>query len=166
MTELISIDPGDKHVGVAWFSNRESISAPERGWACVDTMEWEPEPFADWFQGLVDTDKIDIVVFEKFRLYPDKAAQQTGSEFETSQLIGIIKYIVRRHNDQPGAKQIEIVKQPAEIQQPTQGILRTRRIKSTSKQQGTGTHTLSAELHGWHFVLRTKGWTAKDGTLA
>lgn len=185
-TQLIAIDPGDKHVGVAFFTTDE-----DGAWYCQDAQQIEHDDFIDGLAEMIlmDRETPPIVVYEKFRLYADKAELQTGSEFLTSQMIGVIKYLVRVHNDhvdrheyaesvgkmmscelQGGAcadpkdrpQRIEIVKQPADIKKPTTGILRAKKIKSVGKAAKKenpewGDHCVDAELHGWYHILKTLG---------
>lgn len=154
-SDLIAIDPGDRWTGVAFFKEEED------GWYCQDAVEMSREEFEDAFCELImSDDRPRIVIYEKFRLYEDKALLQTGSEFDTSQLIGVIKFIVRVHNDhakrhalaqadhkmltcelEGGAcadpskpmLEVQLVKQPADIKKPTRGILRYKKIKSVAK---------------------------------
>lgn len=95
---LLAIDPGE--------TTGYSI------WEIPDDMYGRPfHPYADMSQYLVTDGElsyhhgveeliksVDIVVFEKFLLYAHKAKTQIGSEFITSQIIGIIKYICNTHN--------------------------------------------------------------------
>lgn len=164
-TELIAIDPGDRWTGVAFFATDE-----DGAWYCQDAQEFSPAELEDALAELILSreEPPPIVVYEKWRLYADKAKEQTGSEFEASQHIGVIKYIVRVHNDhvdrhedaeargkmmtcelQGGIcedpamrpQRVTIVKQPADIKKPTAGILRTKKIKSVAKP-------ISRELYG------------------
>lgn len=165
-TELVAIDPGDRWTGVAFFATDD-----DGGWYCQDAQEFAPHEFEDALAELILLDRSTpppIIVYEKWRLYGDKAALQTGSEFEASQHIGVIKYLVRVHNEhvdrheaaeaagkmmtcelQGGQcedpakrpQRIEIVKQGAEIKKPTAGILRTKKIKSVAKP-------IARELYG------------------
>lgn len=178
---LIAIDPGDQHVGVAFFE-RDA----DGGWYCADAQEWTPDEFEDAFAELVLTGPVPpIVVYERFRLYGDKSAEQTGSEFRTSQMIGVIKFVCRcrnghvaRHDlaesqgklmscelqggqcadpkDRP--QPVEIHGYMADIKKPTTGILRKKGIKSVAKaarreNPGWGIHCQDAELHGWYHIL-------------
>lgn len=158
-TELIAIDPGDRWTGVAFFTRDD-----DGKWYCEDAQEFEPpEEFEDALACMVldrDGTPPPIIVYEKWRLYGDKAKLQTGSEFLASQHIGVIKYIVRVHNEhvdrheqaeaegkimtcelQGGIcedpklrpQRITIVKQGAEIKKPTRGILKHKGIKSVAK---------------------------------
>lgn len=183
MASLIAIDPGDVHVGVAFFEtvNDEWREAEGDGeWECVDTQEFTPDEFVDALAETIFDNGIEVLVYERFRLYGDKSREQIGSEFPTAQLIGVIKYLVRvrnahvqRHEDaeangwmmtceltggqcQDPAKRphrIEIVGQMADIKKPTTGILRTKKVKSTAKAQKTGGHCFDAELHGYYYIL-------------
>lgn len=158
-TELIAIDPGDRWTGVAFFATDD-----DGHWYCQDAQEFDPPAFEDALAELLLMDRSTpppIVVYEKWRLYADKAKEQTGSEFLASQHIGVIRYIVRVNNDHVtrhvGAESksgklmscelvgggcsdptqqpqiITIVKQGAEIKKPTIGILRHKGIKSVAK---------------------------------
>lgn len=185
-TELIAIDPGDVHVGVAFFATDE-----DGAWYCQDAQQIEHDDFLDGLAHMIlmERQTPPTVVFERFRLYGDKSKEQTGSEFLTAQMIGVIKYLVRVHNDhvsrhddaeargkmmtcelQGGTcaepkdrpQRIEIVGQMADIKKPTAGILRTKKIKSVGKvaikeNPGWGIHCVDAELHGWYHILKTMG---------
>lgn len=184
-TELIAVDPGDAHVGVAFFAKDE-----DGKWYCEDAQQLEPEEFEDGFAELILMDPTPpIVVFERFRLYGDKANEQKGSEFRTSQMIGVIKFVCRQRNnhvarhedaeaqgrlmscEQRGGacedpenrpQAVTIVGQMADIKKPTTGILRHKKIKSVGKvrkaeNKGWGDHCVDAELHGWHHILKTLG---------
>lgn len=157
MSRLIAIDPGDRWTGVAFFEQTD-----KGHWFCDGASEFGREEFEDAFAELllVDHDTPEYVIFEKFRLYADKAKTQTGSEFDTAQIIGVIKYLTRVHNEHAAKhdevekigrfltceleghpcedplrrpKPIELVKQPADIKKPITGILRHKKIKSVTK---------------------------------
>lgn len=176
---LISIDPGDKHVGVAFF-HRDGYGV----WECVDAQEFEPEEFILAFMELVldVTEPLEWIVFERFRLYEDKSAEQRGSEFPTAQLIGQIKLVHLIHSqhmdkhdeinaeksnrllpcEAPGQRhnirephRVQIAGYMADIKKPTTGILRHKGIKSTASQLKAGGHCKDAELHGYYHILKT-----------
>lgn len=184
MLSLIAVDPGDVHVGVAFFQTEDPDPWSGQGggdWECVDTQEWTPNEFADGLAETMLVGEIDTIVFERFRLYADLAAEQTGSEFLTSQLIGVIKYLVRinnlhaqRHQEAEGKgaylpcemrggmcagsqgakiRTINLVGQGADIKKPTAGVLKSKKMKSTAKRLKAGGHCFDAELHGWHYIL-------------
>lgn len=163
---LIAIDPGDVHVGLAMFDDDN----PEDEWRCRYAIEASPDKALDDFALLLLEGDLDFVIWEQFRLYADKAMEQTGSEMLTSQMIGVIRYLLRcteRHRARypggssscplPNCKQHRVVtarEQPADIKTPTLGLLRARGIQSKAKQAGTGGHALDAETHGWCFLIR------------
>lgn len=157
--DLIAIDPGDRWTGVAFFKRHEN------GWECIDAIEFDPHEFEDSLGETILTPDYPpetpplTVVYEKWRLYADHAKEKTGSEFETSQHIGVIKYLVRtaqahilRHvkaelagkyltcevnhgmciDPKKQMRAVEIVKQPADIKKPTRGILRKKGMKSVA----------------------------------
>lgn len=192
MADLIAVDPGDRWSAAAFFDRADN----KWGWECTGAVEFDSanDEFVDSFAETVMDNEAPIVVYEKWRLYNDKAREQTGKEFEAVQLIGQMKFVVRRHNEHcylhtralragqmttcelRGAscqdKDIGwlptlMICQPAEIQDPTRGILRGRKIKSVAgpidkKLYGGRGHVVSAELHGWYYIL--KG--SVDGTLS
>lgn len=156
---LIAIDPGDRWTGVAFF-----VEDPEEenGWYCADAQEFDPQEFEDALAETVLAGDVDIVVYERWRLYADKAMTQTGSEFIASQSIGAFKFILRNHNrhadahayvdtmgglltcEQPGGvchdpakrptiKHVKIYGQMADIKKPTRAILKRKGIKSVAK---------------------------------
>lgn len=157
---IIAIDPGDHWTGVAFFAEDDGD-----GWYCQGAVEFdEPEAFEDALAELLLQEppaaRPSVVIYEKWRLYADKAKQQTGSEFRATQVIGVIKFLVRTQNahvdrhdaaeaegkmlacelqggmcEDPANRphRIELIKQPADIKKPTAGILRHKKIKSVAK---------------------------------
>lgn len=156
--DLVAIDPGDVYTGVAFFKQNDDLS-----WFCLDAQEFSPHEFEDALMGSfleVSQAPPPIVVFERWRLYADHAKEKTGSEFEASQHIGVIKYIVRQHNDhvalhneaEAAGKLLScelparihcmpvfrpqpatIFGQLADIKKPTAGICRKKGIRSIAK---------------------------------
>lgn len=78
----VSIDPGDHHVGLTV-------------WLGQDVCRCE-ETTPDELLHYLEITEATLVVCERYMLYGWKAGVQTGSEFETSQLIGAIKYVCTR----------------------------------------------------------------------
>jgi hypothetical protein len=149
---LVSVDPGDVHCGVAFFIKDEEN---EHGFRVFLALEMEPDDFTDMLAWLIIRGKLNTVVYERFRLYADKAEEQKGSEFATSQLIGVIRWMVRKQNEHakehvqwrrtntkmtcesdsgcgPGRLPVPVtlVGQMADIKKPARGILRFKKIKS------------------------------------
>lgn len=156
MAVLTAVDPGDVYTGVAFFDPADNV----HGWECTGAVEFSPYDFVDALAESVFANEVPILVFERFRLYNDKAVEQTGSEMLTSQQIGQIKMIVRLHN-QHCARHVEaektglilpceiqgyscadadirwqptlLIGQRTDIKKPAAGILRGKRIKSVAK---------------------------------
>jgi hypothetical protein len=142
VTTLLALDPGAVHNGIAMFDDEHNES-----WRCYAAWEFAPEECENYLTKMVSDHNIDGLVVEQFNLYPDQAMAQTGSEMGTCERIGVVKYLARVYG-------VPLTMQPASIQKPTVGLLRVRGIKSMAKRLQAGEHALSAELHGWHAILR------------
>ena len=142
MTEsrVVSIDPGGAHVG--WCEARvDSV-----GTVVVDhIVEMSPQESIHAAERTFPT--ADVVVIERFALYPDKAKMLVGSEMETSQLIGVLKYLARLN-------ECELVIQPASIKVPTESLMRHRGVRHAAVTRRVGGHAKDAETHLFHYVMR------------
>lgn len=145
---IMAIDPGDKHVGWAYGLGKtkklrtSSIKAGE--WSADEAIA----KIEVGLTGVFNTGDMDRrVVVEEFRLYPDKAQAQGYSDFETAQMIGVIKYICSERG-------IEVIEQGAGIKKPTRAQLKGRGIQ----QVGKGGHACDAELHLIHYCLKNDLW--------
>lgn len=87
-TDWVSIDPGDKHVGFAFWHQD----------VCLSAFEITPTECVNKLETLIRDLKIDAIVYEKFALYAWNERSMSGNEFLTSQLIGVIKYLAHRGN--------------------------------------------------------------------
>lgn len=157
---LLAVDPGEVHIGLAWFVETEAE------WECVWAREWSYSAALDHIAVLLEAGERpecpDILVVEEFRLYADMAQTLIGSDFPTAQFVGAVKYLhycyeVRRSNlgafkgIKPGGHKVDLVFQPASIQKPTNAILTEKGVGSEAHGND---HARSAELHGWHRILR------------
>lgn len=146
----IFVDPGDVHVGVSMWEYQNP-----HGWTSIQAQEMAVEEFQDFLADSLRSGVVGLVVFETFQLYGDKAMEQTGSEFETSQLIGVVKYLVRTapiHWPET-AGPCQITQQGASIKKATKAILKAKKVKSVAKAMGMDPdgHALDAEMHGYQF---------------
>lgn len=91
---LLAVDPGDTHVGVAQFVYNDKTFEGR----CTGAAEFTPEEFLDGFADDLLSGTYDTAVVERFILRPDLAMNLVGTEMDTSQMIGVIKFLVRRHN--------------------------------------------------------------------
>ena len=156
---LVAVDPGGEHVGVAVFGK----STRKGNWVSLWAGEMKPEEFEDWLSEHMVHSGIDVLVVESWRLQADKAMEQTGSEMETSQLIGSIKYIHRHMKNTKvrwPAPEVELHMQSPSIKKPTQSMLKNRKIASIAKRLKAGGHALDAELHGYYHIVHTRGEAA------
>lgn len=142
MKLIIAIDPGGAHVG--WCEGL----VHEDGTVYIDHLQ-EYDPAGSLTRAEDVFPKADTVVIETFRLYPDKAKMLVGSEMETSQLIGALKYLARRSGREP-------VMQPASIKVPTESLMRHRGVRHLAVSRGLGGHVKDAETHLYQFVYRNR----------
>jgi len=125
---VVSIDPGDKHVGMCvWL-----------GGQIEEAKTIEPLKMAE----IIEVIKFDMVVIEDFKLYPWLAQKQGFSAMKTPQLIGALKYLAHR-NGSPVAMQPATIKRHAFERMDAQGF---------DMPKG-GQHMRDAVAHGWwwHF---------------
>ena len=148
---IIAIDPGSGHNGIAIFA----VMVGEDGVArleCRLTTEHTPEGLFDslgvWGAAHGNSKLgFDVMVVEKFVLYPEKAASLSWSTLGTVEVIGVLRERCRQDGT-------AFVMQPASIKKATEGQLKARGI--VLKSRGSGGHAKDAELHGWHFWLRER----------
>jgi hypothetical protein len=134
---MVSIDPGDIHVGfVSW-----DHGLPDH------LEEFTPARCMQVIESMASTNWLDLVVIEEWKLYPEMAQKMVGSDFPTCQLIGALRYVL-------DCAEIPYHLQPAQIKYPTMGVLRNARFKLISQRTGCSGHVQDAELHGWYFMIR------------
>lgn len=159
----IAIDPGDVHAGMAFFADDDAL---EHGQYCYYACEVTPEQCTDIVAEMVVAGRVHTLIFERFRLYGDKSEMQKGSEFLTSQMIGVLKWICRHQNEhaeghaqqnadprillnctQDGdckegreVQTVRVVGQMADIKKPAFGRLRRLHIRSWAKANTDQVH--------------------------
>lgn len=136
--KVLAIDPGDEHTGWALWSEGEGVSAGE-----VDSGR-----AVEWVQEKLQGVGVDVVVIEKYVLYPGKAGVQSWQPMLTSELIGGLKVIA----EEKGAR---VEEQGAFIKVPMRKQLRARGIKL----KGIGGHARDAELHLYHYLIKGSAMT-------
>ena len=131
---LISIDPGDSHVGYAeWESGKLTHYVKHSPASLIKELESKAP-------GSVET-----IVVESFRLYPWLAQQQGFSAFKTPQLIGVIKYL----SNYLGA---DLVEQGANIKKPAFAAMASEEFQLPKTNQ----HVKDAIAHGWWYYYNRK----------
>lgn len=136
----VSVDPGDVHVGVAWW----------HGPVCIRSYETNPDAMVDTLIDRIANHDLRLVVYERFALRGALMAQQQGSEFLTSQLIGAIRHVCRRANiacvgHRPREHKV-ILRQP--------GFKPPKRPLTEWASYGHGGHAKDAETLGEYHVIR------------
>lgn len=123
---VLSADPGDTTGLALWTLDGELI------W----TTEKSLEELESW---VLDLDIVlSIVIYEDFRLFRHKAAQQTGSRFGASQAIGMLKVLANRNS----AKKVR----------QNSNILRIAGMHAGVKlPKGHIKDSVSAYLHGFYY---------------
>lgn len=144
---VIAIDPGDKHVGIAWWYTDGSRHAKTlEAESAMDTIKNVIENVQ-----MADGDEDCVLVIEEFRLYANKAMAQSWEPMLTSEMIGAIKYVA-------GEMDVEVVEQGAYIKNPTRKQLQARGIV----QVGDTIHAKDAELHLIHYCLTEGIWKSRE----
>lgn len=145
---VLALDPGDEYSGVAVMDSVETQVSTE---TCE--MKGRPEMLGHLALSFATdmglTYERCVLVVESFALYPDKSAEQSWSEFLTPQGIGAARFAW-------SMTPYEFVLQGANIKKPTEAQLRGRGIQTV----GGNRHERDAELHLWHYVLKSGLWLA------
>lgn len=138
---VIGIDPGDVHVGYARWDGVRVVAGELAAGRAVSAVHKE-------LDALRHPPLQTVLVVERFSLYTDRAMAQSGSQMETAQMIGALRYVA-------WLTDTAVVLQGADIKKPTRKQLKARGIK----QQASGsTHASDAELHLMHYLLKEGLW--------
>ena len=155
----ISIDPGDEHVGVAWWVKFQV------GWACIRVQEMTPDRYRRYIQLVLASGRVERLIVESFSLYGDKALQQTGYTMETSQLIGYTQALA-------DLARVPMTRQQPAMKDPAFKIAARKGYTLQAVRQGVpGQHVKDAEIHGYRYcaatldepVVEAEAWSADPG---
>jgi hypothetical protein len=135
---ILSVDPGERHCGMAEF----------RDGACLSAWEMSPGEAIILVRSALRRGHLEVLLVEQFRLYPWMADQQAFSSFKTVEVIGVLRYLWCEFG-----QDVTWVENPATIKKPTKAILQARGVRSRAKELRAGGHALDAELHGYHYLL-------------
>jgi len=123
------------------------------GWAAVDSRtgdirELKHIPFDDIMQFLIDYDwsQVDRVILEDFRLFPNKAKEQAGSDFQVVQVIGMVKQMMQM-------KRIPVFMQMSSI------------LPIAERQAGLKIPKKHSESHKIVALLHTRFWMIGHGII-
>lgn len=90
---LLAIDPGDPHVGLAFW---QLVGGR---WRCEKAREVTPERYADALYAMFNKDQLHRIACEKFQLGGgQEALRQAGSTFGTVECIGWARHLCRLHD--------------------------------------------------------------------
>jgi hypothetical protein len=144
---LLAVDPGDEHVGVAWFDKQE------KGWGCVLVLEMTPGEFRGYLGPALASGIFRYFVVESWALYREKALQLIGSEMLTSQMIGMAKYV---HWVASHGYEIDLVMQKPSVKKATFAILARKGYQfAADRLKIPAQHVRDAEVHGVYFIKQT-----------
>ncbi len=129
---LLAIDPGDVHNGIAYFGAEDLMV--ERKW----TRDWTEQTLFDFIE--TRKHEIDAVVIEEYRLYPELAFEQGYSDFPTVQVIGIVRYLCSKHG-------INFTKQGASIKRRARRVGERMNMPGEIRMLGAGRN----KYRGWDF---------------
>ena len=151
---VIAVDPGDVHCGMAL-----GITGPGGQFDVVRAWEATPDDCADYVASWLLSGELEALVVEKFSLYADKAQAQIGSQMETAQLIGVLRYLVRIAGLEAG-KQGRACATLAMYGADTKKSMRAQlRARGIALLPASADHARDAQLHLWHWVGEHKmGW--------
>lgn len=138
-TDVIAIDPGDVHVGVAmWLHQAERVRAHEIA-AGNDAIY----QIQSAITRRIEAGSTVHLVIEEFRLYPNKAGAQSWSPMKTAEMIGALKWIAHITGT-------PVFMQGAAIKNVIRRQCKARGIKVRS---GVSDHADDAVLHMWYHLL-------------
>lgn len=152
--KILAFDPsgnwreGEGTTGWAWFVDRK-LTAFEN----IKSVNYDcPESYWDEHVQLIRDLQPDVVVYETYKLQAGKAMQQSWSELETPQLIGIIRHECWIH-DIPRYGQDPMIKKRFNDDILVQlGIAERRGKLLYINGERTNDHMRDAIRHGLYFI--------------
>lgn len=176
----IYVDPGDRYHGVAVFElSGKAVQGEPPVFHCVDAFtldcesgeEFVRERFYGWLKSMLMKGELDVLGFEVYRLYGDKAQEQKGSEFVASQTIGVLKFLAWEHAESDyrvrmNRPPVEVVRFLPDHKKATAGILESRGYRFESRRRKAyGDHAWDAELQGCYDLIKNRGWVVESRPL-
>lgn len=147
--KIMAIDPsgnfneGKGTTGIAYFEDNKLIKTLD-----IKAKEYQSQMSYWWsVRAKVFKYKPDILVIESFELFADKGKELTGSEFETAQLIGILKSCAGVFP--PRAKQVVMQKPSIKSRYPDELLIKKGII---NKDNEYSPHIKDAIRHGLYYI--------------
>lgn len=138
--KILAVDPGER---VGWATGEldgDNLTIGAHG----ITALW---PFALKLSQRVDT--YDVVIYETWRLRRDMASKFIGNDFQTVQLIGVIRFLAMRTNTVQLVSQGPAIKSTAEKTAPPS--LRARLDSLPKAHDECHDYDALLHLHYWHW---------------
>lgn len=142
---VLGIDPGEIHCGIAIVETRDDDCGSHATTRTIDALEMTPELLFLNLDYWCSSRRFGKIVLESFQLYPDKAAAQSFSTFETVETIGVVKYIVKRRN----ALHLLHMQMPT-IKKPARAMMMRLGVPALRGNQ----HMKDAEMHAWYWLIQ------------
>jgi hypothetical protein len=156
---VVGIDPGDVHCGMAVVRTSYDDATREGRVEVARAEEFDPDSCADHLAAWLLEGWVDAVAVERFSLYGDKVGAQVGSQMQTAQLIGVLRYVTRlanRGRRDVGRPEVTFALQGADIKK---GIRAQARARDIPLIPASADHARDAQLHGIYFAGRhVLGW--------
>lgn len=134
MGRLLAVDPGET-VGWAVFDN---LALAEAGQFSVINLEA--------FDAFLTAKRPDHMVIENYRVYASKAARHVGSEVNTAQYIGILKFLADMYQ----------VPYTLQMAHQAKGWVSDARLHQLGLFQVGRRHANDAIRHGVYYLLFAK----------
>lgn len=128
---MISVDPGDPAGIYFWEGSGEGIYGDQFS---LDRLAQYVSEAGYWWN-------LEHIVYEDFRLRKGKALQQSGSRFETSQSIGMLKVLAKTMKAELHRQNTD----PLTVASMWSGV----KMPSNHKES----HVISAFLHGYYWLV-------------
>lgn len=141
MPKALAIDPGER---CGWATAEYTDSA-------VDLLDSGIAPLQTMALRLGESiGEYDVMIYESWRLFPDKAREQIGSEMQTSQMIGIIRYLAWIND-------VELVRQDPAIKKTANKVARGEFADLIAREPKThdDAHNVDAVRHLYYWWWNT-----------
>ena len=133
MPHILALDPGERVGWAAAHVFDKELRAISNG--AEPRVQYEDDLMA------FHVSRATVVVYERWILYPHKAAAMIGSDLPSSQFIGALKYVIRH----TGAL-ITVVDQPAHVKKTAD-----KTMPEGFLDRATEPHDADALRHLWHY---------------
>lgn len=146
--KILAVDPGitTGYAFTEWdMSNKLPMEVPFYTKLPEDKIKRYQGKYHRDFENLMLKYNPDVIVMENFRIYPSKAKSLIGDEMETSQVIGIVKYIAHK-------KQVPVILQMASQAKKAFPREKLERLGINPSQNDEVRHSGDAVKHLLYFI--------------